>query len=229
MSVYITGDIHGSIDIRKLNSDNFPEQKNMTKDDILIILGDFGLIWDVGQSGKEEQYWLDWLNSRNFTVFCILGNHENYDRLNQCPKVGKNLRKIHDSIFWMENGIHIIQGKVFFTFGGGTSIDKMFRKENVSWWPEEIPNCNEFERCLEIIETVGQVDCVLTHAAPESLLNKIFINENFKKEASCQVEKYLDIVREKLIFDDWFFGHYHKDKIIDLQTECVYYQIIKII
>lgn len=44
--IYITGDIHGDIDIHKLTTQNFPQQRTMTKDDYLIICGDFGLLWD---------------------------------------------------------------------------------------------------------------------------------------------------------------------------------------
>ena len=49
--IYLTGDTHISIDIVKLNTNNFPEQKNFTKDDYVIILGDFCLYWhDNGTS-----------------------------------------------------------------------------------------------------------------------------------------------------------------------------------
>ena len=53
--IYITGDIRGDIDIRKLTTRNFPQQRTMTKDDYLIICGDFGLLWDDSPS---EHYWL---------------------------------------------------------------------------------------------------------------------------------------------------------------------------
>ena len=42
--IYITGDTHG--EVRRLGMDSFPEQKEMTKDDYVIILGDFGLVWE---------------------------------------------------------------------------------------------------------------------------------------------------------------------------------------
>lgn len=44
--IYVTGDTHANIDIEKLNTTKFPQQKNLTKDDYLIICGDFGLCWD---------------------------------------------------------------------------------------------------------------------------------------------------------------------------------------
>lgn len=39
--IYITGDTHAGFKHR-FNMDNFPEQREMTKDDYVIICGDFG-------------------------------------------------------------------------------------------------------------------------------------------------------------------------------------------
>ena len=43
MAVYVTGDTHGDW-MNRLKTDSFPEQKEMTKDDYVIICGDFGII-----------------------------------------------------------------------------------------------------------------------------------------------------------------------------------------
>ena len=45
--IYITGDTHAEFKHR-FNMENFSEQKEMTKDDYVIICGDFGGVWDVG-------------------------------------------------------------------------------------------------------------------------------------------------------------------------------------
>ena len=45
MSIYVTGDTHHDLDIGKLNKKNFPTQKSMTKNDYVIICGDFGGVW----------------------------------------------------------------------------------------------------------------------------------------------------------------------------------------
>ena len=37
--IYVTGDIHSEPD--RFNTENFPEQKEMTRDDYVIICGDF--------------------------------------------------------------------------------------------------------------------------------------------------------------------------------------------
>lgn len=51
--IFITGDTHGEIDIRKFNSRKFPEQKNLSKSDFVIVAGDFGIPWD---RTKEYKY-----------------------------------------------------------------------------------------------------------------------------------------------------------------------------
>ena len=56
--IYIIGDTHAEFKYR-FNTENFPEQKEMTKDDFVIICGDFGGVWEVQKESKEEKYWLD--------------------------------------------------------------------------------------------------------------------------------------------------------------------------
>ena len=46
--IYITGDTHGDIKRFKTRS-----AKKLTKDDILIVCGDFGFLWD--ESKKEKK------------------------------------------------------------------------------------------------------------------------------------------------------------------------------
>ena len=76
--IFITGDTHA--DVERFNTEIFPEQKEMTKDDYVIVLGDFGLVWNKAES-KYEKHWLDWLDKKPFTTLFIDGNHENFDRL----------------------------------------------------------------------------------------------------------------------------------------------------
>ena len=57
MSIFITGDTHGSTDISKLGLSRFWEAERLTKNDYVIILGDFGLIWD-NYPNVDEKRWL---------------------------------------------------------------------------------------------------------------------------------------------------------------------------
>ena len=43
--IYITGDTHS--DFSRFTEENFPIQSEMTKDDYVIICGDFGGVWKL--------------------------------------------------------------------------------------------------------------------------------------------------------------------------------------
>lgn len=161
--IYVTGDTHGDWKSR-LNKDAFSEQREMTKDDYVVVLDDFG-IWDNSDREKRN---LDWLNNRKFTTLFISGNHSNYDILNGLPIKIWNGGKVN---FIRSNVIHLRRGQVFdidgitfFAFGGASSHDisdgileisdpriktwkkdpdKMFRINHKSWWKEELPSKEE--------------------------------------------------------------------------------------
>lgn len=86
MSVWISGDIHGN-PIR-LSTDNFYEQKEFSGDkneNTVIILGDFGLVWNRDEESNTEKHWLDWLEDKPFITVFIDGNHDNIPRLDSYP------------------------------------------------------------------------------------------------------------------------------------------------
>ena len=93
-------------DINRLNVDSFPEQKEMTKDDYVIICGDFG-IWD---NSKREKYNLSWLDDKPFTTLFVSGNHENYDILDSLK-----MSEWHGGLvnFVRKSVIHLMRGQVF--------------------------------------------------------------------------------------------------------------------
>jgi hypothetical protein len=227
MSIYVTGDIHGSLDIEKLNTKMFPEQKNLTKNDYVIILGDFGLTWN---DGDECKYWLKWLNDKNFTTLFIDGNHDNFDLLYKYPIVeflGGKTHQIRESIYYLMRGeIFTIEELTFFAFGGGISIDRAYRIEGRSWWAQEVPNYAEIENGFVNLEKYNNtVDYVLTHAAPSGI--SLNVVESHHCEAD-EVTKILDAFEEKINCKKWFFGHHHIDKVIDDKFRVLYNTIVKL-
>lgn len=128
MSIWITGDIHGEPNWR-LSTKFFPQQCEFGDDkseNVVIILGDFGVIWGSEETVKET-YWLNWLEKKPFTVVFIDGNHDNIPRLDSFPEVewcGGVVNKIRSNIFRLKRGeVYTIQGKKFFAFGGARSHD----------------------------------------------------------------------------------------------------------
>lgn len=222
--IYITGDTHGSLSIAKLNDRNFPQQQYLSKNDYVIICGDFGLVWN---NSEEELKWRKWLSNRTFTTLFIDGNHENFDLLYDYPiieKFGGKVHQINDSIYHLCRGqVFNIDNKTFLTMGGARSVDKAFRQEYVSWWKQEVPNYDEYEEILYNVEkSHREVDYVLTHTAPLHILK--LINKDYELDG---LTIFLWHLAENLKFKKWFFGHYHQDFQIE-NYYCVFNKIIPI-
>ena len=120
--IYVTGDCHGNF--ARFEQKHFPEQANMTKDDTVIITGDFGGVW-FGDSRDDET--LDWLERLPFTLVFVCGNHENYDALERYPVVEWHGGKVHHIrphvLHLMRGQIFELEGHRFFTMGGAKSHD----------------------------------------------------------------------------------------------------------
>ena len=249
MSIYITGDIHG--DASRLSTDIFPEQKEMTKKDYVILLGDVGLVWDYKGESKIEKWWLDFLENKSFTTLFIDGNHENFDRLNAYPTEkwnGGNVNFIRPSVIHLKRGqVFNLQGKKFFTFGGAKSHDirdgilepddprikkwkydynKLFRINSVSWWKEELPSQEEMdEGVLNLQKENDKVDYILTHCPPTSVLKQM--DNNY--DSDCLTD-YLQTIKENIEYKKWLFGHMHINQNIPWENAVgLYEQIVRIL
>lgn len=225
--IYITGDTHGDLDLYKLNSKFFREGKKLTKNDYLIVCGDFACCWD---NGDFDKYIQDWYNDKPWTTLFVDGNHENHDLLDKYPVVEWNGGKVHmisDSIIHLMRGqVYTIEGKKFFTFGGARSHDMWCRKEGRDWWAREMPSDEEYEEGFRNLEASNyEVDYVITHCAPDQVQNSLFQWRHYEHD---KLTNYLEIVRKDLTFKGWYFGHYHDDADIDEKYHCLYSKVIKL-
>ena len=235
--VYVTGDCHA--DFRKFSTDRFPDQKEMTRDDIVIICGDFG-IWD---NSNEEKYWLKWLNEKPFTTVFVDGNHENFDRLygTEFQTVdfhGGKAHRIRPHIFHLMRGyMFTFDGKKFWCFGGASSHDiddgildaddfetpqafyaaikqgykygKQFRINHISWWEQELPSQEEMDFGMKTLE--------------ENNFETDFIISHCCPQdvasalgfhGSDRLTIYFNEVASRTKFNRWYFGHYHGEESV---------------
>lgn len=229
---FITGDIHGTNDIHRLSSKIFPTGKDLSKDDNLIISGDFGLIWDQEQS-NEEKYWLNWFQNKPWTTLFCCGNHENFERLSKLPIVemfGGKVGKVNNSVYHLKRGeIYTINGQKIFVMGGGLSWDKKYRKEGISWWPEEQPSKEELDYAWSNLEKHNfTVDYVITHVAPYDIKDMLKMNKHDGGSKIDPLEYHLNDLRLKINFKKWYFGHMHDDDQPIEKYICLYYKILKL-
>ena len=225
--VFVTGDTHGSMELKRLSHRNFPIGRGLTKDDIVIICGDCGFMWDFS---NETKWWDDWAGNLNFTIVGVLGNHENYDVIRALPTEewnGAIVRKIRPSVMYVENGeIFTFNNKKFFVFGGANSTDKMYRKEGVSWWEEEMPSYTEMWHAADNLENVNwKVDYVLTHTCCNSVIDTIDKWSPRHDTLTSFLEKRIN---SSLEFKYWFSGHMHIDQTVNDKYIMLYNDILEI-
>lgn len=222
MSIFVCGDTHGTYDRDKITTHKWKDQRELTRDDYLIILGDAGIIWDTNPYDKSELNLIKWYNEKRMTVLIIDGNHENFERLNSFPEVemfDNKVGKISDNIYHLKRGrIYNIDNKKIFVMGGGESIDKNRRRNRVSWWQEEMPSYGEMiEARKNLIDNDSTVDYILTHTCSNKMFVKLSLH--FKMSHKNEVEKtlrnFFDWIEDNVYFKEWHFAHFHEDKKLD--------------
>ncbi len=245
--IYVTGDCHGGF--QRFGTKYFPQQKELGRDDYMIICGDFGGIWG---DTPQERYWLDWLEDKPFTTLFVDGNHENFALLNALPEqkwCGGRVHPVREHVLHLMRGqVYEFAGLTWFAMGGAASHDiqdgildpaspdfemeywfkrrtrQAFRVKGHSWWPEEMPSEAEYTEALTNLDKSGwRVDCILTHCAPTGILGQI--DPSYQPD---QLTEFLESVRQRCRFQYWFFGHYHTNKIIDSKYILQWEQISQI-
>jgi len=212
--IYVVGDIH-AMQLKWIKE----IEPVLKAGDILICAGDFGFgFWD-GLYWPEEMFY-DHISKLEFTVLVVDGNHENFSKLNSYPVElwnGGRVHKIRENLIHLMRGeIYEIEGKRIFTFGGGYSVDKPYRTEGVSWWPEEMPSEEEYTNAEENLKRANyKVDYIITHTASKesisylSTIRGLGIKNDVVEELTLNT--FLDKIQNQVSYERWFIGHFHID------------------
>ena len=250
--IYITGDTHG--EFHRFSDFRITDKKVLTED-YVIVCGDLGLCWKKDDS---FDYQCAFFANSPFTLLWVQGNHENYDMINTFPieewNGGKVRHIVRDKVILLERGqIYQIDGKTFFTFGGASSHDVQggildrsdidfdwmrrkaieselpFRIVGESWWKEELPTKEEMEEGIHNLQKVGnKVDYIITHCAATSIQNELEKGPGHLFEADVLTD-YLEIIKEKVSYKHWYFGHYHDDRKVDEKHTLLYSSIVSLL
>lgn len=221
MSVYITGDTHGEQG-RFLEFD-----KHLIMGDYLIICGDFGYIF---RNNEDENILLDRIASKPYTLLFVDGNHENFPAIYSYRREiwnGGKIHRIRKNIIHLCRGqVFQIEGKKFFTFGGAYSIDRYMRRENISWWTQEMPTDEEYAEADNNLNIHNRiVDYIITHAAPEDTMN-IFYPNHFEEKT---LNNFLEYIRETVKYRHWYMGHLHRDEDIWRHQSILWFELRKLL
>lgn len=229
--IYITGDTHNLLDIGKIKK--FLLTHKTSLNDYLIICGDYG-VPGFRKTLENDDAFEFWKNVP-ITILYIDGNHENFNELNKLPIEewnGGKIQKLSDNIIHLMRGqVYTIDNKKFFTMGGATSIDKIYRTPNIDWFPEEDCNYQETEEALQNLENHNfMVDFIITHTIGEEfILRKMSKNMTFYADGFGAINRFLDYIDDVVSYKHWYFGHFHMDvEYLNENKECLYYLIKKI-
>lgn len=253
--IFITGDCHA--DFWKLGVGIFPEQKDLTKNDYMIICGDFGGVWarDTSKFRQQEEVWLDWLEKRPYTVLFIDGNHENFDRLYKYPVKEWKGGKVHEI---RPSVLHLMRGEIFeicdkkiFTFGGASSHDIddgiLYMDEDEQWrkTARQFDLENKMYRICGLSwweqELPTEAEMQNGFDNLEKHKNKVDYIISHTPPASIIAEmgqglyaqdyltNYLEEIKQDVEYKKWFFGHMHINaNFKEHKSIGIYEQIIRI-
>lgn len=214
--IYLVGDIHGVLGSRRLSPERFPSGESLTREDFVVVLGDFGLLWNDPPTPRERAE-LERIEALPWTTLFVDGNHENFALLDALPEEerwGAPVGVVSPHVVHLKRGyIYTLEGRRCFVFGGATSVDKEARVAGRSWWREEIPSREEFDRGRTSLDAAGwSVDWVLTHTAPNHVVRELNLGKYFHGDP---VSDYLDEIHEKVSYERWFCGHLHRDRVFE--------------
>ncbi len=233
--IYIRGDTHG--EESQFSDQAMAGESSWTADDILMIAGDFGFVFQGEDRYLSERNKLDSLAKKPYRILFVDGNHEGFPFLSAYPEeiqYGAPVRRIRKNIFWLQRGyIYDIEGFSFFVMGGAHSMDKAFRMKYFEvcgekiWFEEELPSKDEFNRAIASLRAHNmEVDYIVTHTAPRTIIPRIIHAAPDMTDA--ELTGFLDWVYHEVKFKKWYFGHFHEDLEINDQMMACYTQIREI-
>lgn len=219
--IKVTGDTHG--DPVRFIENNMGDNE-WTSDDYLIVCGDFGYVFRKNESEKE---FLDYLETKPYTICFCDGNHENFPAIYSYPKEKWNGGYVHRI---RKNVLHLMRGQVFeidgkkvFSMGGAYSIDRYVRKLNFSYWEEEIPNNQEYHEATQNLrENNDEVDIIISHTAPREIIRRM---GKYPDAHDMELTGFLEWIMYQIEYQHWYFGHWHLDQTFDEKHTAVYFNV----
>jgi predicted phosphodiesterase len=216
--IYVTGDMHG--DLTRFKS---KPMRALRKNDVLIVCGDFGFVWD--DSPKEKRI-LKWIGKRKYHVLFVEGPNDNLELLRRYPQAewnGGKVREISGRLRQLMRGeIYSIEGKVIFAFGGGS------RKEESDllppWAQWELPSPEELEHARQnLAKWDNKVDYIITHQPSRKIMEFLHPHHHDVNV----LDAFLDELRKTCTYRRWYFGFLHKNKQIPPAEVALFQDVVR--
>lgn len=194
MITRVIGDVHGHFDRYKKIITDIPRS---------IQVGDMGVGFRKTQGPREGE---EYSNPPHYAMVradhrFIRGNHDNPG---PCSRHSQ----------WIPDGT--IENDVMF-IGGALSIDRAWRVEGYSWWPDEELSAQALRTMVDIYATT-RPRVMITHECPESVADEILKAHNLTKfndpsRTRQAFQSMIEIHQPEL----WVHGHWHisSDRVLN--------------
>jgi len=228
MSILFSGDFHAGMagELSIITKSELIKKYKSAKYNRIkyhIILGDGGFLWrgnQVTDLGNFKSF-----ARRHFPVLCVQGNHEPIlGIINNLPEtdigIGETVYEINSNPFvaYLKRGkVYNIDGFKFLVLGGALSIDLDGRIPGISWWKEEYWSDEEKKDLFKLLKKEKRFDFVISHTGPHHINEKLFEyliykGEHIENKFTDEVALLNDKIHEKIQFNEWWCGHWHKDR-----------------
>jgi hypothetical protein len=222
MSILLSGDFHddarGEMEYVTKNYLIKKYKKKLYKDiNYHIILGDGGFLWP-GQKIREAAIF-ETLSERPFPILCVLGNHEPVLGRTDLPVldigIGEKVTVVNKEnpfLAYLQRGkVYNIENRKFLVLGGALSIDKDYRKPNISWWENEYWTEEEEDNLFALLKSENSFDYVLSHTGPQRINAKLFssFGGTYPLKFHDKVAELNERIDKKISCKQWFCGHWH--------------------
>ena len=208
----------------------------------IIILGDVGFNYYLNK--RDDKQKAD-VNARGYRFYCVRGNHEARPQDTSCgyelvydqdvrgevyvQREYPNIRFFKD---WGEYWLGVYHVAVI---GGAYSVDKWWRLQRVGvqseadkdynnpkktgWFPNEQLSKKEMAQATTDL-TNKSFDFVFTHTCPKDWQpTDLFLGSINQGTVDNSMELWLDTLKDKIDWNIWLFGHYHRDRLERPQVE----------
>ncbi len=230
--IYISGDKHGDLESVKEFCESHP---GISRDDVLVLLGDVGINYDLNRQEKNVKKMLSKLP---VTLLCVHGNHEErprnlkgYRELECFGGTVYQERRFANILFGKDGENYRIGNRHLFVLGGAYSTDKYLRLEKGwKWFASEQPSPDDKINAQNTIERFDhRFDLVLSHTCPKKYLNQglrhVYSDSH---EIDYSTEEWLDKIERQITYSHWYFGHFHVDRAISDKVSAVYDEVIEV-
>lgn len=243
MKFYVTGDKHGQF--------HTILQNEIVKDpdNAIIILGDAGINYylrDWDDRLKDEI-----TTNSACRWYVVRGNHEArpqdvsapYELVWDWDVTGEvYIDEQYPNIrFFKDFGEYRINGYRVAVIGGAYSVDKWWRlaragvtrttdlnynnPKRTGWFPNEQLTKEEMEEATKLFKE-NYYDFIFSHTCPLSFQPvDLFLGAVDQSTVDTSMERWMEELKDKMVWFIWLFGHYHQDRLERPYVEMYYHDI----